>query len=219
MIKITNLKKSYSEEKVLKGINLTLDNGLVIIQGSSGSGKSTLLNILGTLDTQYEGSVEIGNKELKELKEGEKNLFRRQHMGFIFQFHHLINDLTILDNILLPSKLGKEDKIEEAHELAKEFGIEHILNKQPVNTSGGERQRTALARALINNPNIIFADEPTGNLDNENSLKVAKLFKKISKDMGKLVIIATHDMIFTDFADQSFKIKDGLCLNNTTTDS
>jgi lipoprotein-releasing system ATP-binding protein len=206
-IVISELNKSYGDQKIFEKFNLTVDNSFVAIQGSSGSGKSTLLRIIGGLDSLYTGSVMLDNVDLKSRKIN-LDIIRAKKVGFVFQFHYLLHNLTIKENILLPTKLLS---LKESVAVDKTFSnlisildIEKILDKTPLNCSGGERQRAAVARAMMNNPSIILADEPTGNLDNENSLKVAKLLQDINKFFGTTVLVATHDDKVASYADRVF---------------
>ena len=188
MMKITNLTHYYNKDKALENINLEIKSGeFIAIIGESGSGKSTLLSILSTLlkptsgDIVYEG---INYKDIKNIDD-----FRKNNIGFIFQFHYLINYLSVKENINLANEKASK---EEIFDLLKLLGIENLIDKYPNEISGGQRQRVAIARALINNPKIIFADEPTGNLDSKNSLNVFELFKTFA-NKGTTIIVATHD--------------------------
>ena len=215
-IDIKNLKKSYGIDEVFKGLNLTIDkNGMFAIMGSSGSGKSTLLNIIGTLDNIYEGKVNINGINLKKMSERERTDLRKNKIGFIYQFHYLINSLNVLDNIILPSRLissNINESKKKALKLMDMLGIVHIKDRMPSNISGGEKQRVAIARALINDPSIILADEPTGNLDSDNSLSIANVLKNISRDMDKTILLVTHDEQISKLADKIFKIEKGVIL-------
>lgn len=218
-ILITNLQKNYGIDSVFKKANLDISkNGMFSIMGSSGSGKSTLLNIAGTLDNIYEGSVNINGINLKDMNEKDKCNFRKKEIGFVYQFHYLINSFNVLDNILLPSRLISSNinkSTKRALELLDMLGIIHIKDKVPSNISGGEKQRVAIARALINDPNVLLADEPTGNLDSDNSLSVAKMLKQISKDMNKTILLATHDETISKLSDKIFKIESGIIKNRS----
>ncbi|MBY0541315.1 MAG: ABC transporter ATP-binding protein [Campylobacterales bacterium] len=204
MIKITNLTHYYNKDKALENINLEIKSGeFIAIIGESGSGKSTLLSVLSTLlkptsgDIVYEG---INYKDIKNIDD-----FRKNNIGFIFQFHYLINYLSVKENINLANEKASK---EEIFDLLKLLGIENLINKYPNEISGGQRQRVAIARALINNPKIIFADEPTGNLDSKNSLNVFELFKTFA-NKGTTIIVATHDKSLAELANKIYEVKDG----------
>jgi putative ABC transport system ATP-binding protein len=203
-MKITNLTHYYNKDKALENINLEIKSGeFIAIIGESGSGKSTLLSILSTLlkptsgDIVYEG---INYKDIKNI-----DVFRKNNIGFIFQFHYLINYLSVKENINLANEKASK---EEIFDLLKLLGIENLLDKYPNEISGGQRQRVAIARALINNPKIIFADEPTGNLDSKNSLNVFELFKTFA-NKGTTIIVATHDKSLAELANKIYEVKDG----------
>ena len=204
MIKITNLTHYYNKDKALENINLEIKSGeFIAIIGESGSGKSTLLSVLSTLlkptsgDIVYEG---INYKDIKNIDD-----FRKNNIGFIFQFHYLINYLSVKENINLANEKASK---EEIFDLLKLLGIENLIDKYPNEISGGQRQRVAIARALINNPKIIFADEPTGNLDSKNSLNVFELFKTFA-NKGTTIIVATHDKSLAVLANKIYEVKDG----------
>ena len=204
MIKITNLTHYYNKDKALENINLEIKSGeFIAIIGESGSGKSTLLSVLSTLlkptsgDIVYEG---INYKDIKNIDD-----FRKNNIGFIFQFHYLINYLSVKENINLANEKASK---EEIFDLLKLLGIENLIDKYPNEISGGQRQRVAIARALINNPKIIFADEPTGNLDSKNSLNVFELFKTFA-NKGTTIIVATHDKSLAELANKIYEVKDG----------
>ena len=204
MIKVTNLTHYYNKDKALENINLEIKSGeFIAIIGESGSGKSTLLSILSTLlkptsgDIVYEG---LNYKDIKNIDD-----FRKNNIGFIFQFHYLINYLSVKENINLANEKASKDEI---FNLLKLLGIENLIDKYPNEISGGQRQRVAIARALINNPKIIFADEPTGNLDSKNSLNVFELFKTFA-NIGTTIIVATHDKSLAELANKIYEVKDG----------
>lgn len=204
MIKTTNLTHYYNKDLALDNINLEIKKGeFVAIIGESGSGKSTLLSVLSTLLKPSEGNIVYEGTNYKDIKN--IDTFRRQNIGFIFQFHYLINYLSIKENInLVNEKASKQEIIE----LLKSLGIENLIDKYPNEISGGQRQRVAIARALINNPKVIFADEPTGNLDSKNSLNVFELFSTLAKK-GTTIIVATHDKKLALKADITYEVKDG----------
>lgn len=204
MIKIKNLTHYYNKDKALDNINLEINNSeFICFIGESGSGKSTLLSILSTLLKPTSADVYFNNLNYKDIQNIDK--FRKENIGFIFQFHYLINYLTVKENIKLANKKAKDEEIKT---LLSTLGIENLIDKYPNEISGGQRQRVAIARALINNPKVIFADEPTGNLDSNNSLKVFELFKELSKK-GTTIIVATHDKNLAKIANKIYELKDG----------
>ena len=204
MIKVTNLSHYYNKDLALKDINLEIKKGeFVSIIGESGSGKSTLLSVLSTLLKPSSGEIVYEDTNYKNIKNIDN--FRRENIGFIFQFHYLINYLSVKENINLANKKASKQEILE---LLKSLGIENLIDKYPNEISGGQRQRVAIARAMINNPKVIFADEPTGNLDSKNSLNVFDLFKTLTKK-GTTVIVATHDKNLALKADITYEVKDG----------
>ncbi|MFY9074671.1 ABC transporter ATP-binding protein [Malaciobacter mytili] len=204
MINLKNISHKYDKEFALKNINLEIKKGsFVAITGESGSGKTTLLSILSTLlkPTSGEAFFEgINYENIKNIDE-----FRQKNIGFIFQFHYLINYLTVKENINLAKDNATKEEIKN---LLATLKIEDLINSYPNEISGGQRQRVAIARALINNPKVIFADEPTGNLDSKNSLNVFNIFKKLSQK-GVTIVVATHDKALAAFADINIKVKDG----------
>jgi len=204
MIKAQNISHSYSNDIALKNIDFEIKKGeFVAIVGESGSGKSTLLSILSTLLKPTSGEVYFEGTKFKDIKD--IDTFRQKNIGFIFQFHYLINYLTIKENIQIANENSTKEEIEE---LLKLLGIKNILNKYPNEISGGQRQRAAIARALINKPKVIFADEPTGNLDSINSQNVFDIFKKLSNE-GTTIIVATHDLKLASKTDKTIEVKDG----------
>ena len=204
MMKITNLTHYYNKDKALENINLEIKNGeFIAIIGESGSGKSTLLSILSTLLKPTSGDIVYENMNYKDIKNIDD--FRKNNIGFIFQFHYLINYLSVKENINLANEKASK---EEIFDLLKLLGIENLIDKYPNEISGGQRQRVAIARALINNPKIIFADEPTGNLDSKNSLNVFELFKTFA-NKGTTIIVATHDKSLAELANKIYEVKDG----------
>jgi lipoprotein-releasing system ATP-binding protein len=204
MIKVSNLSHYYNKDLALNNINIEIKKGeFVSLIGESGSGKSTLLSILSTILKPSSGDITYENLNYKNIKNIDN--FRRENIGFIFQFHYLINYLTVKENISLANDKVSKKEIEELLEL---LGIKDLLNKYPNEISGGQRQRVAIARALINNSKIIFADEPTGNLDSKNSLNVFELFKTLS-NKGTTIIVATHDKNLANKSDIIYEIKDG----------
>ena len=204
MIKVSNLTHYYNKDLALQNINLEIKKGeFVAIIGESGSGKSTLLSILSTLLKPTSGDVFFEATNYKEIKDIDS--FRKNSIGFIFQFHYLINYLSVKENILLANEKATNEDI---YNLLKSLHIENLMNKYPNEISGGQRQRVAIARALINNPKVIFADEPTGNLDSKNSLNVFELFKNLTSK-GTTIIVATHDKALANLANKIYEVKDG----------
>ena len=211
-----NLVKSYQngDERlvVLNGINIELETGTITtIIGESGSGKSTLLNVLSSLDTFDSGKLLIENEEISSLNEKKMSSFRNEKIGFIFQFHHLLPDFTILDNVLIPlwikNGFGQYDR---PRELLDEFGLLKIKDKYPTEISGGERQRVAIIRSIVNEPKILFADEPSGNLDEKNSTKLIDLFKRINRDLSTTIVLTTHNPSIADIGNNVYELKSGL---------
>lgn len=217
MIKATNIQKYYGELQVLKGVDLHIKKSEVVsIVGSSGAGKTTLLQILGTLDVQTnkaDSTLLINNIEVTNLNDSALAKFRNEHIGFIFQFHQLLPEFTALENVCIPAFIKKTPK-KEAEKRAKELldflGLSERINHKPSELSGGEQQRVAVARALINNPSIIFADEPSGNLDSESADNLHKLFFKLRDQFGQTFVIVTHNEQLADLADRKLVMVDGL---------
>ena len=204
MIKVSNLTHYYNKDKALENINLEIKSGeFIAIIGESGSGKSTLLSVLSTLLKPTSGDIIYENTNYKDIKNIDD--FRKNNIGFIFQFHYLINYLSVKENINLANEKASK---EEIFDLLKLLGIQNLIDKYPNEISGGQRQRVAIARALINNPKIIFADEPTGNLDSKNSLNVFELFKTFA-NKGTTIIVATHDKSLAELANKIYEVKDG----------
>ncbi len=204
MMKVTNLTHYYNKDLALENINLEIKSGeFIAIIGESGSGKSTLLSVLSTLLKPTSGDIVYENMNYKDIKNIDD--FRKNNIGFIFQFHYLINYLSVKENINLANEKASKDEI---FDLLKLLGIQNLIDKYPNEISGGQRQRVAIARALINNPKIIFADEPTGNLDSINSLNVFELFKTFA-NIGTTIIVATHDKSLAKLANKIYEVKDG----------
>ena len=204
MINVKNLTHYYGKDKALDNINIQIQKGeFISLIGESGSGKSTLLSVLSTLLKPTNGELVYENINYQNIKNIDS--FRRENIGFIFQFHYLINYLTVKENISLANEKASKKQIEELLDLLK---IKELINKYPNEISGGQRQRVAIARALINNPKIIFADEPTGNLDSVNSLNVFELLKTFS-NKGTTIVVATHDKNLAAIADITYEVKDG----------
>ncbi len=218
MLKTTNLTKKYDELQVLKGIDLhILENEIVSIVGASGAGKSTLLHILGTLDKPDNGQIFIKTTEVSLLSDNDLAKFRNKNIGFVFQFHNLLNEFTALENIILPAMLSsasEKEYLKRAEELLKLLGIFNRKEHKPHQLSGGEQQRVAVARALINSPAIIFADEPSGNLDSKNAEDLHSLFFKLREEFKQTFVIVTHNKDLANMADRTIEISDGLILTN-----
>lgn len=218
MISCTNIHKSYEQLQVLKGVSLEITKGdLVCIVGPSGAGKSTLLHIIGTLDKADSGTVNINNQQISSLKDNELSDFRNQHLGFVFQFHHLLPEFTAIENVSIPAFIAKKNEAEtkkRAKELLDFLGLKDRLNHKPNELSGGEQQRVSVARALMNQPLVILADEPTGNLDTERSEELHQLFFDLKKEFNQTFIIVTHNDLLADKADKKFVMKDGLIISH-----
>lgn len=214
MIIASNIHKSYGDLHVLKGIDLEVQKGeIVSIVGKSGAGKSTLLHILGTLDTPDEGSLVIDGVKTNELKAKELARFRNERIGFIFQFHHLMSEFTAEENVAMPSFIAgknKEGSLTRARELLDYLGLVDRLDHKPSQLSGGEQQRVAVARALMNNPAVVFADEPTGNLDNETSDDLHTLIKSLRKDFEQTFVIVTHNDELALLSDRKLTMTNGV---------
>lgn len=217
IIEVTNLSKNYStgasELEVLKDISFSIQQGeAVCLLGASGAGKSTLLQIIGTLDRPSSGSVVYQGEDVFALDDESLARFRNKKMGFVFQFHHLIQEMTALENIMLPALIAGDDPEESKAEALKwlEFmGLSERAEHFPPQLSGGELQRVAIARALIKKPEVLLADEPTGNLDSENSQKIQDLFFELRNKLGLTLVVVTHDMTFANKFPRVFKVKDG----------
>ena len=216
MLKAENVTKAYGDLQVLKGIDININSGEVVsIVGASGAGKSTLLHILGTLDQPDEGKVYLKNQDVVSLKGNDLARFRNKNMGFIFQFHNLLPEFTALENICIPAFIGGESPAKaepRALELMKMLGIAERKDHKPSQLSGGEQQRTAVARALINSPSIVFADEPSGNLDSKHAEELHHLFFKLRDEMGQTFVIVTHNEHLAEMADRKIEMKDGKVL-------
>ncbi len=217
MLHATNIHKSYGALPVLKGITLQIAKGeIVSIVGSSGAGKSTLLHILGTLDNADQGEVYFNGHAVNKYKSVELARFRNQHIGFIFQFHNLLPEFTAVENVCLPGFLAgrpEEEVTTRAKELLKMLNLGHRFEHKPSEMSGGEQQRTAVARALINAPEIIFADEPSGNLDSENAKELHEIFFRLRRELHQTFVIVTHNEHLAEMADRKLVMKDGYLLN------
>jgi lipoprotein-releasing system ATP-binding protein len=216
MLQASGIQKSYGELKVLKNVDLHIEKGeIVAIVGASGAGKSTLLHILGTLDVPDQGKVVINNKNVFTQSSKELAAFRNRSIGFVFQFHNLLPEFTALENVLIPGVIGKRDENKtrkRAESLLEMLGLSDRKNHKPAELSGGEQQRTAVARALINSPDLILADEPSGNLDSKNAVELHNLFFQLRKDLGQTFIIFTHNSDLSQMADRRLEIRDGQIL-------
>lgn len=216
MIELKLIDKSYGNQKILDKISLNIKKGeFISIVGPSGAGKTTLLNIIGTIedfDKSEKSKFLINSHDITKLSDKDLSKFRNDNIGFVFQFHQLLPELTVEENILLPTMIKGDEKDSSDKyfiELISILGIDSILNKYPNSISGGERQRAAVARAMINNPSILLADEPTGNLDSKNEEEIISLFKKVNKDLGVTIVLVTHNHNFSKLADKCFTLRDG----------
>lgn len=213
MLTAKNIHKQYGTVEVLKGVDITINKGEVIsIVGPSGSGKSTLLHILGTLDKPDNGEVFLHQQNITVLQGNSLSSFRNKHIGFVFQFHHLLPEFSALENVCIPGWLSNKNKTEvknRAIELLNILGLSHRIENKPNQLSGGEQQRVAVARALINNPDIVFADEPTGNLDTANAKELHQLFFDLRKQFQQTFLIVTHNEELAQLSDRVLQMKDG----------
>lgn len=218
MLTAKNIFKKYGTLQVLKGVDLTINKGeIVSIVGSSGAGKSTLLHILGTLDDADKGEIFLDHIRLDTLKGKPLARFRNAHIGFVFQFHHLLPEFNALENVCIPGWIGgrkKKEVTERAVELLETLNLKDRLENKPQQLSGGEQQRVAVARALINNPQIIFADEPTGNLDSKNAKELHELFIQLRSQFNQTFLIVTHNEELAAVSDRTIHMKDGKIIDN-----
>lgn len=216
MIKAHDIHKSFGTLEVLKGISLCVERGEVVsIVGQSGAGKTTLLQILGTLSTMDSGSLLINGVDVNTLKDNALSDFRNQHIGFVFQFHHLLPEFSALENVMLPALIAGRAKAEAEQEAAKLLQMMDLsarLTHKPSALSGGEQQRVAIARAIINRPALLLADEPSGNLDTKNRDEIHSLFFRLREEMGQTTIIVTHDEGLASMADRKITMRDGKIL-------
>ncbi len=216
MLKATNIHKHYNELPILKGIDIEIHTKEVIcITGPSGAGKTTLLQILGSLDQPDKGEIVIDGVNINQLRGKKLAKFRNNNLGFIFQFHQLLPEFTAVENVIIPAILGgrsKSQSIEKAKKTLDYLGLSHRLEHKPAQLSGGEQQRVAVARAMINDPAIIFADEPSGNLDSKNSNELHQLFFQLKEEHNQTFVIVTHNQELADMADRKLEMKDGLLL-------
>ncbi len=217
LLSARNIRKSFGSLQVLKGIDIDIyEKEIVSIMGKSGSGKSTLLQILGTLDGKDDGTLHIENQDIDQLSKHKIAKFRNQKIGFIFQFHHLLNEFTALENVLIPAYIAGNNIgyfTEKAKELLDYLGLSDRIGHKPGQLSGGEQQRVAVARALINDPLIVFADEPSGNLDQENSEELHQLFQKLRDDYSQSFVIVTHNNEIGKLSDRLLTMQDGLIID------
>ena len=223
MIKIRGIKKSFGSLEVLKGIDLDIERGKVIsIVGSSGAGKTTLLQIMGTLDEADSGSVIIDGVDVMKLNDAQRSAFRNKHMGFVFQFHQLLPEFTALENVMMPALIGgvpKRTARQRAEELLGFMGLKDRSSHKPNELSGGEKQRVAVARALVCKPDVVFADEPSGSLDTQNKQELHRLFFDLRDKMGQTFVIVTHDEQLATLADCKMSMKDGRITDITESES
>ncbi|MCC9137788.1 ABC transporter ATP-binding protein [Pontibacter silvestris] len=219
MLTVSNIHKKYGSLEVLKGIDLTIQAGEVVsIVGASGAGKSTLLHILGTLDTADSGDVLFDGNNIAKMNSTDMARFRNRHIGFIFQFHNLLPEFSALENACLPGFLaGRPEKEvkQQAEELLKMLNLSHRLHHKPSELSGGEQQRTAVARALVNSPRIIFADEPSGNLDSQNAQELHDIFFRLRQEFNQTFVIVTHNEQLASMADRTLVMKDGMIVQES----
>lgn len=214
MLQVKNIHKSFDDLKVLKGVDLEVALGdMVAIQGKSGAGKSTLLQIIGTLDHPDKGTVLYENRDIWTESDRELARFRNQNLGFVFQFHHLLDEFTAQENVSIPALIGgrmnKKQILKKSIDLLSFMGLEDRLDHFPQELSGGEQQRVAIARALVNDPTYLLADEPTGNLDSENSQHLLKLFRDLQADLHQTILVVTHDQAFASSCDRIAYMEDG----------
>lgn len=218
MIRVQNIKKQYGQLQVLKGISFDVDKTEVIaIVGESGAGKTTLLQIMGTLNSADSGQILLNDIDLTRLNDKKLSRLRNEQIGFIFQFHNLLPEFTAIENVCIPAFIAKKNKKQvekKAEELLDFLNLKHRKTHKPAELSGGEQQRVAVARALINNPSLILADEPSGNLDTKNKQELHQLFFDLRDQFNQTFIIVTHDMNLAEMADRTITLKDGLIISN-----
>ncbi|MDR2130348.1 MAG: ABC transporter ATP-binding protein [Odoribacteraceae bacterium] len=214
MIEIRGIQKSYGDLQVLKGIDLDIrEQEVVTIVGPSGAGKSTLLHLLGTLDTPDAGEIRYDAVNIAKLSPNKLSLFRNHHIGFVFQHHHLLPEFTAIENIAIPAWIkgdGKREAEKRARELLQLLGVAHRAAHKPNELSGGEQQRVSVARALINTPKVVLADEPSGNLDSRNKEELHRLFFSLRERLGQTFVIVTHDPSLAAMADRQIHLRDGM---------
>ena len=216
MIKVSNIRKSFGDLEVLKGVSLEVGKGeIVSIVGASGAGKTTLLQIMGTLLEADGGEVEIAGTKVLGLSEKRTAEFRNRHIGFVFQFHNLLPEFSALENVMMPALIGgakRKDAEQQALELLEAVGLTERAYHKPAQLSGGEQQRVAIARALINRPSVLFADEPTGNLDTHNRDEIQSLLFDVRQKFGQTIVMVTHDERLAEMADRKIVMSDGQIL-------
>ncbi|MBK7383150.1 MAG: ABC transporter ATP-binding protein [Flavobacteriales bacterium] len=214
MIQATGVRKKYGDLEVLKGVDLNVAKGEVVsIVGASGAGKTTLLQIIGTLDNADSGSLVIGGKDISSLRSNALSAFRNKHIGFVFQFHHLLPEFTALENVMMPGLIAGQSRsacVPRAEELLTRLNVIARKEHKPGQLSGGEQQRVAVARALFNNPDVVLADEPSGNLDSAHAKELHQLFFDLRKELGQTFVIVTHNEELADMADRKLVMKDGV---------
>ncbi|PPL04469.1 ABC transporter ATP-binding protein [Parapedobacter indicus] len=213
MLQATGIYKSYGTLPILKGVDLHVAKGeIVSLVGASGAGKSTLLHIIGTLDRPDSGKVVINGTDVGSLQAKQLSAFRNEHIGFVFQFHHLLPEFTAVENVCIPAFIRKESRKKAEHratELLELLGVDRRASHKPAELSGGEQQRVAVARALINNPSVVLADEPSGNLDSENAASLHALFVDLRAQLNQTFVVVTHNEELANIADRIVHIKDG----------
>ena len=218
MLHAKGIHKSYRDLEILKGVDFSVKKGeIVTIVGASGAGKSTLLHIVGTLDKADKGEVIINGTNIAKLSASALSAFRNKHIGFIFQFHHILPEFTALENVCIPAFIAKKSKKEaetRALELLRMLGLEHRAGHKPNELSGGEQQRVAVARALVNNPSVVLADEPSGNLDSQNAQSLHSLFRELRDKFSQTFIIVTHNEELAAMADRKVTMKDGQIIDS-----
>lgn len=216
MIEVHDIYKSYGNLEVLRGINLTIQQGEVVsIVGRSGAGKSTLLHIMGTLDKPDRGEILFNGQSVSSLKDHQLSHFRNRHIGFVFQFHQLLPEFSAIENVMMPALIANTDRKEaqqRAQELLDFLGLKDRMKHHPGELSGGEKQRVAVARALMNKPDVIFADEPSGSLDSQNKQDLHQLFFDLRREMGQTFVIVTHDEGLAEMSDRIIRMADGLII-------
>lgn len=213
MIRLENVEKSYGTNRVLKGIGLTIAQGeFVSITGSSGSGKSTLLGLIGGMDRPDNGEILVDGEAISSYNDERLTIYRRKQIGFIFQFFNLLPNITVLENVLMPLLLNGQEDEHSVIAMIAQVGLRGKEHAYPYQLSGGEQQRVAIARALIHNPRIILADEPTGSLDSETGRAIMELIRGLKEETGKTVILVTHEAYIAEYAQRTFRIRDGMIL-------
>ena len=217
IIEATNIRKSFGSLQVLKGVSITIHKGeIVTIVGASGAGKTTFLQIAGTLLKPSDGTVRINHTQVNNLREKDLSEFRNKHIGFVFQFHHLLPEFTALENVCIPAfiaRIPRQESVKRAYGILNFLGLGHRLHHKPGELSGGEQQRVAVARALINNPDVVLADEPSGNLDSHNKKELHELFFTLRDKFNQTFVIVTHDNELAGMSDRTITMHDGLLVN------